>query len=242
LNYVQIPMKPRLHSEMIGSLDFVHDQFACGRRFRLLNVVNDVKRECLAAIPDTSISGRRVARELATLVERRGKPGMIVSGNGTELTSNAILTWAKEHKVEWHYIAPGRPMQNGYVKSFNGRMRDDLLNESLFFGLDHARSAIAEWAVDYNNFRSHLSLEYQTPAACAATIAATGSNATQYGLRVSAGCSQHAIWRIKNRRGSNRSQMKLQRHVTIIIAFSLLIVRRQRRFHLSMTECGSDWG
>lgn len=103
------------------SLDFVHDQFACGRRFRILNVVDDVTRECLAAIPDTSISGRRVARGLTTLVARRGKPGMIVSDNGTELTSNAILAWSKDHEVEWHYIAPGRPMQNGYVESFNGR-------------------------------------------------------------------------------------------------------------------------
>ncbi|WP_199630049.1 IS3 family transposase [Rhizobium sp. OAE497] len=163
------------------SLDFVHDQFACGRRFRILNVVDDVTRECLAAIPDTSISGRRVARELTTLIERRGKPGMIVSDNGTELTSNAILAWSKDHKVEWHYIAPGRPMQNGYVESFNGRMRDELLNESLFFGLDHARSAIAEWADDYNNFRPHSSLGYQTPADYAGIIAATGSNATQYG-------------------------------------------------------------
>ncbi|MFS8115799.1 IS3 family transposase [Rhizobium jaguaris] len=161
------------------SLDFVHDQFACGRRFRVLNIVDDVTRECLAAIPDTSISGRRVARELTTLIERRGKPGMIVSDNGTELTSNAILAWSKDHKVEWHYIAPGRPMQNGYVESFNGRMRDELLNESLFFGLDHARSAIAEWADDYNHFRPHSSLGYQTPAGYAGIIAATGSNAAQ---------------------------------------------------------------
>ncbi|MFT4002975.1 MAG: IS3 family transposase, partial [Rhizobium sp.] len=161
------------------SLDFVHDQFACGRRFRVLNVVDDVTRECLAAIPDTSISGRRVARELTTLIERRGKPGMIVSDNGTELTSNAILSWSRDHKVEWHYIAPGKPMQNGYVESFNGRMRDELLNESLFFGLDHARSAIAEWADDYNHFRPHSSLGYQTPAGYAGIIAATGSNAAQ---------------------------------------------------------------
>jgi transposase InsO family protein len=161
------------------SLDFVHDQFACGRRFRVLNVVDDVTRECLAAIPDTSISGRRVARELTTLIERRGKPDMIVSDNGTEFTSNAILAWSKDHKVEWHYIAPGKPMQNGYVESFNGRMRDELLNESLFFGLDHARSAIAEWAEDYNHFRPHSSLGYQTPADYAGTIAATGSNSAQ---------------------------------------------------------------
>ncbi|WP_412509938.1 DDE-type integrase/transposase/recombinase, partial [Roseovarius sp. SYSU LYC5161] len=85
------------------------------RRFRILNVVDDVTRECLAAIPDTSISGRRVVRELTALVERRGKPGMIVSDNGTDLTSNAILTFATERKIEWHYIAPGKPMQNGFV-------------------------------------------------------------------------------------------------------------------------------
>lgn len=96
-----------------------------------------------AAIPDTSISGRRVARELTELITHRGKPGMIVSDHGTEFTSNAILAWSKDCRIEWHYIAPGKPMQNGYVESFNGRMRDELLNESLFFGLDQARSAIA---------------------------------------------------------------------------------------------------
>ncbi|CAJ0855594.1 hypothetical protein AMST5_00847 [freshwater sediment metagenome] len=95
------------------SLDFVHDQFAHGRRFRILNIVDDVTRECLAAIPDTSISGRRVARELTSLIERRGKRGMIVSDNGTEFTSNAMLSWAQEHKIVWHFIAPGKPMQNG---------------------------------------------------------------------------------------------------------------------------------
>lgn len=158
------------------SLDFVHDQFACGRGVRALNIVDDVTRECLAAIPDTSISGRRVARELTALIERRGKPGMIVSDHGTEFTSNAILARSKEHKVEWHYIAPGKPMQNGYVESFNGRMRDELLNESLFFGLGHARSAVSEWAEDYNNFRPHSSLGYQTPANYAGTIAAIAPN------------------------------------------------------------------
>jgi putative transposase len=89
------------------SSDFVHDPFACGRRFRVLNVVDDVTRGCLAAIPDTSISGRRVARELTALIERRGKPGMIVSDNGTELTSNAILRWCAEHKIEGHCIRAG---------------------------------------------------------------------------------------------------------------------------------------
>ena len=110
------------------SVDFVHDQLACGRRLRILNIVDDVTRECLAAIPDTSISGRRVARA-AALIKRRGKPGMIVSDNGTEFTSNAMFAWAQDNRVVWHFIAPGKPMQNGFCESFNGRMRDELLNE-----------------------------------------------------------------------------------------------------------------
>jgi putative transposase len=154
------------------SLDFVHDQFALGRRFRILNIVDDVTRECLAAIPDTSISGKRGARELTTLIGVRGKPGMIVSDNGTEFTSNAILSWAKDHAVDWHYIAPGRPMQNGYIESFNGRMRDELLNESLFLDLDQARQLISAWIGDYNTARPHSSLGYKTPAAYAGTLTA----------------------------------------------------------------------
>ncbi|EFI52694.1 Integrase catalytic region [Afipia sp. 1NLS2] len=155
------------------SVDFVHDQFACGRRFRILNIVDDVTRECLAAIPDTSISGRRVARELTALIDKRGKPGMIVSDHGTEFTSNAMLAWAQENKILWHFIAPGKPMQNGFCESFNGRMRDELLNESLFFGLDHARTKIADWADDYNEQRPHSALGYLTPAAYAANLTAT---------------------------------------------------------------------
>jgi len=134
--------------------------------------VDDVTRECLAAIPDTSISGKRVARELTALIDTRGKPQMIVSDNGTEFTSNAILGWAKDHRVEWHYIAPGKPMQNGYIESFNGRMRDELLNESLFIDLDQARQLIAAWASDYNIARPHSSLGYKTPAAYAGTLTA----------------------------------------------------------------------
>ena len=152
------------------SLDFVHDQLATGRRFRVLNIVDDVTRECLRAVPDTSISGRRVVRELTDLIAERGKPGMIVSDNGTELTSNAVLAWCGEIGVEWHYIAPGKPMQNGYVESFNGRMRDELLNETLFLSLDHARVVISTWAEDYNHERPHSSLGYNTPAAFAAEL------------------------------------------------------------------------
>ena len=97
---------------------------------------------------------------------------MIVSDNGTEFTSNAILNWAKSHSVEWHYIAPGRPMQNGYIESFNGRMRDELLNETLFVDLDQARLLIGAWVIDYNTARPHSSLGYKTPAAYAGTLTA----------------------------------------------------------------------
>ena len=113
------------------SLDFVQDQMASGRRFRVLDVVDDMTRECLAPVPDTSISAHRVVRELTRLIAQRGKPGMIVNDNGTELTSNAVLAWRGEIGVEWHYITPGRPMQNGYVENLNGRMRGELLNETL---------------------------------------------------------------------------------------------------------------
>jgi hypothetical protein len=132
----------------------------------------------LAAIPDTSISGKRVARELTTLIAARGKPRMIVSDNGTEFTSNAILQWSKEYQVEWHYIAPGKPMQNGYIESFNGRMRDELLNESLFLDLDQARQMITAWVADFNTRRPHSSLGYKTPAAYADHLTATGHRAT----------------------------------------------------------------
>jgi putative transposase len=159
------------------SLDFVHDQFALGRRFRILNIVDDVTRECLAAIPDTSISGRRVARELTAIIERRGKPEMIVSDHGTEFTSNAILSWTEGHRIAWHYIAPGKPMQNGYIESFNGRMRDELLNESLFIDLSHARDIIGAWVADYNTRRPHSSLGYKTPAAYADQLTATALRA-----------------------------------------------------------------
>ena len=140
------------------SVDFVHDQLACGRRLRTLNIVDDVTRECLAAIPDTSIAGRRVARELTALIKRRGKPGMIVSNNGTEFTSNAMFAWTQDNRVVWHFIAPGKPMQNGFCESFNGRMRDELLNESLFLGLDHARTKITNWVDDYNPASEHPSV------------------------------------------------------------------------------------
>ena len=145
------------------SLDFVSDALSDGRRFRILCVIDDFSRECLATVVDTSISGIRVARELDRIAETRGYPCMVVSDNGTELTSNAMLKWQQDRQVEWHYIAPGKPMQNGLVESFNGRLRDECLNEHLFPSLRHARHLIAAWRDDYNHHRPHSSLDGLTP-------------------------------------------------------------------------------
>jgi putative transposase len=150
------------------SLDFVADTLVNGRRFRILTLVDDFTRECLALVVDTSLTGLRVARELDQIAEQRGHPCMIVSDNGTELTSNAILVWQQERGVEWHYIAPGKPMQNGFVESFNGRLRDECLNEHLFANLNEARQIIEEWRIDYNTNRPHSSLNGLTPTEFAA--------------------------------------------------------------------------
>jgi putative transposase len=168
------PMLLEAKANARWSIDFVHDQFGSGRRFRILNVIDDVTKECLAAIPDTSIGGRRVARELDAIIVRRGKPGLIVSDHGTEFTSNAMLAWTQAAAVGWHFIAPGKPMQNGICEAFNGRMRDELLNETIFYDLDHARCVIARWVADYNQRRPHSALGYLTPAAYAVTLTATG--------------------------------------------------------------------
>ena len=146
------------------SLDFISDAFTDGRRFRVLAVVDDFTRECLTLIADTSLSGARVARELDTLVARRGGPNTIVSDNGTEFTSTAILSWCQHTAVDWHYIAPGKPMQNGFIESFNGRFRDEFLNEVLFSTLTDARTLIAKWMEDYNRHRPHSALGNIPPA------------------------------------------------------------------------------
>ena len=145
------------------SLDFVSDQLTDGRRFRVLTVVDDCTRECLALVADTSLSGSRVARELGTLIAHRGKPQMIVSDNGTEFTSNAILGFAERMHIDWHYIAPGKPIQNAFIESFNGRLRDELLNETLFSSLSHAREILAAWRADYNTNRPHSGIGWLTP-------------------------------------------------------------------------------
>ncbi len=145
------------------SLGFVSDSLSCGRRFHILNVIDDFSREYLAALVDTSLSGERVARELDRIAQIRGYPYMVVSDIGTEPTSNAILTWQEDRKVDWHYIAPRKPMQNGFVESFNGRMRDECLNEHLFDSLRDARNLVDAWRTDFNHNRPHSSLAGLTP-------------------------------------------------------------------------------
>ena len=146
------------------SLDFVSDAFEDGQRFRVLCVVDDCTREALATVVDRSLSGARMTRELDTLIRRRGQPDMIVSDNGTEMTSHAVLRWCQDIGVRWHYIAPGKPMQNAFVESFNGRLRDECLNEHIFSSLAEARKIIENWRIDYNTQRPHTSLGGLAPA------------------------------------------------------------------------------
>jgi putative transposase len=162
------PMELPQGRNLRWSLDFVADTLVSGRRFRILALVDDFTRECLGLVADTSLTGLRVVRELDRIAELRGYPCMLVSDNGTELTSNAILAWQQQHDVEWHYIAPGKPMQNGFVESFNGRLRDECLNEHLFTNLKQARQIIEEWRIDYNTARPHSSLNGLTPTEFAA--------------------------------------------------------------------------
>ena len=146
------------------SLDFVSDSFGASRRFRILAVNDDCCRENLCLEADTSLSGERVVRELEALVRIYGKPENIVSDNGTEFTSKAVLKWAQEMDINWHYIDPGKPQQNGSIESFNGSLRDEFLKEEIFDTLDNARRKLALWRYDYNNVRPHSSLNNQTPS------------------------------------------------------------------------------
>jgi putative transposase len=157
---------PLPHPDMINqiwSLDFVSDALACGRKIRLLGVMDQCAREGLALVVDTSLPGTRVVRELDRLVQWRGKPVCIVSDNGTELTSRVVLQWAQERGIDWHYITPGKPQENGFTESLNGKIRDEFLNEHWFMTLAEAQRLAAEWLYDYNHVRPHSSLNYLTP-------------------------------------------------------------------------------
>ncbi len=152
------------------SLGFVSDRFTDGRRFRILAVVDDFTRENLTLVADTSLSGLRVTRELGRIAASRSLPGTIVSDNGTEMISMAVFRWCQETGVEWHYIAPGKPTQNAFIESFNGRLRDEYLNETLFSSLRDARDRLEEWRKDYNQNRPHSAPGNLTPSEFAEKI------------------------------------------------------------------------
>ena len=158
------PMEVPTAANARWSLDFVSDAFTDGRRFRILAVVDDFTRENLALVADTSLSGARVVRELQALCEQRGYPKTIVSDNGKELTSTAVLKWVQETGIDWHYIQPGKPTQNAFIESFNGRLRDECLNETLFSSLRDARYELSRWREDYNQVRPHSALGNLSPA------------------------------------------------------------------------------
>jgi putative transposase len=145
------------------SMDFVSDQLANGRRFRVLNVVDDHTRECVLNIVDFSISGERVARALDEMREKRGLPTQIVMDNGPEFTSKAMFLWSQSSGVKLHFIQPGRPTQNAFVESYNGKFRDACLNEHWFVSIADARRIIESWRIHYNTVRPHSSLGNRTP-------------------------------------------------------------------------------
>lgn len=144
-------------------LDFMADSLCNGRKIRLLTIVDDYSRESLRVVVDTSLNGERVTRELNQLVLERGVPEEIISDNGTEFTSRAILEWSERNQVAWRYIQPGKPIQNAYIESFNGKIRDECLNEHWFTSLEEARQLVEAWRVDYNEKRPHTALKGLTP-------------------------------------------------------------------------------
>jgi len=157
------PLRIRTAANQEWALDFAHDAVASGRAIRVLSVVDAYTRECLALEVDTSFASRRVTRVLETIIAERGVPQAIRCDNGPELTSRHFLAWCIERKIELVHIQPGRPMQNGQVESFHGKLRDECLRVSWFGNLFEARRKIVAWRGEYNRERPHSSLGYRTP-------------------------------------------------------------------------------
>jgi len=155
---VRVPATTPIRPNIRWSMDFVSDAIANGRKFRTLNVVDDCSREALAMEVDFSLPAARVIRVLDNIAQQRGYPGAIVIDNGPEFISIAFGLWAEQHEVTLTFIEPGKPVQNCYVESFNGRFRDECLNENWFTSLTDARRIIAAWMHDYNEEREHGSL------------------------------------------------------------------------------------
>jgi putative transposase len=150
-------------SNQIWAMDFVSDSLASGRRFRCLNIIDLYTRECLKIVVDTSINGIRVTKTLEILREFHGLPETIVTDNGSEFTSKAMSIWCQANNVNIAFIRPGKPMENGFVESFNGKFRDECLNEQWFLSLNDAREKIEAWREEYNERRPHSSLGMRSP-------------------------------------------------------------------------------
>ena len=154
------------------AMDFVHDYLVGGQRLRTLNIVDAYTRECHAIEVDTSLAGGRVVRVLDALIAKHGRPSGITVDNGPEFISQALDRWAFANGVALHFIQPGKPVQNAYVESFNGRFRDECLSQAHYPTLARARVEIELWRVDYNRVRPHSSLDYRTPEAFGETARA----------------------------------------------------------------------
>ncbi len=159
----RVPLAAAVKINQRWSMDFTRDTLSCGRVFRTLNIVDDYSRENPAIEVDTSLPGKRVVRVLEWLREVRGLPEEIVTDNGPEFTGRALDEWAYRHGVRLHFIDPGKPTQNAYIESFNGKFRDECLNANYFLSLAEARAKIEAWRIEYNAERPHSSLSYLSP-------------------------------------------------------------------------------
>jgi putative transposase len=164
----RVPLSAPVKADERYSMDFMRDTLADGRVFRTLNIVDDYRRECLAVEVDTSLPGARVVRVLERLAAIGRRPLHIVVDNGSELASKAVDQWAAKSGVNLRFIDPGKPMQNAFVESFNGKFRDECLSQHWFVSLEEARNVSEAWRVDYNERRPHRSLRHLTPAEFAA--------------------------------------------------------------------------
>lgn len=164
----RVPLPQPMKAGERYSMDFMRDTLADGRVFRTLNIVDDYTRECVAIEVDTSLPGERVVRVLERLAAIGRQPLHIVVDNGPEFTSRAVDQWAARRGVSLRFIDPGKPIQNAYIESFNGKFRDECLSQHWFISLEEARHVTEEWRIDYNELRPHRSLQQQTPAEFAA--------------------------------------------------------------------------
>ena len=154
---------PCSHPDQRWSLDFMHETLSQGRKVRLLNVIDDCTRECLCIEVSTGFAGAHVARVLERLCQSRAVPDVIRSDNGPEFASGALQAWAKARGIRWHFIEPGKPTQNSHIESFNGRLRDECLNQNLWRNIEEVRRETGEYRRDYNQARPHGALGYLSP-------------------------------------------------------------------------------